>query len=186
MVKSDKLIAAGEWDGGFAWELHASDTFPPRRLCTAIACVAIDNLEENTIALTHNQRGWELLGGHFDADSETFQEAIRRESLEEGGFVGGPIVPFAYRKITASGPPATTGRAAAYPHPVSYMSYVYALRSGEYQPVTGEEIIESGVYTPAEIARLVERGHTKPMELTIIRLGLAAARADHNLPPLAD
>src|SRR4051812_26046647 len=104
MMSSQNLISTGRWGSIFDWEMFTSSELPPAELCTAVACVALagDNLSE--VILTRNHRGWEVPAGHIEP-GETIDQALHRETLEEGGFVVTKSVPFGFRKITATSRP---------------------------------------------------------------------------------
>lgn len=94
MAKRDKqprLLDAGEWNNGkTTWEFFESEQVPDPRLCSAIACIAITNLQRGEFVVTRNNRGWEMIAGGIDTIHdyrETPREAVRREALEEGGVV---------------------------------------------------------------------------------------------------
>lgn len=58
------LVDSGLWQpSGAKWEFWRSAELPPPELCSAIALVAIMNLERNEVVLTRNQRGWETIAG---------------------------------------------------------------------------------------------------------------------------
>ena len=171
---NDSTIATGKWGKSFSWEIHLSPEVPPAELCTAVACVAIIDLDVGEVVLTRNHRGWEILAGHIE-DGESVLEALSREALEEGGFKISHAVPFGYRKITAFNEPATIGREAKYPHPMSYITYFFAYTGSPLQEITGEEILESRTFTPKQRDELTTAGELKETEQLLISLGLKAA-----------
>jgi 8-oxo-dGTP diphosphatase len=99
----DELIEVGSWSENTSWELYKSPSLPSSTLCTAVMCVAI---KDGKVVLARSQRGWGMLGGHIE-DGETLEEALRREALEEGGFVIERYSPFAVRKISSLTPDTT-------------------------------------------------------------------------------
>ena len=173
-------IATGKWGESFSWEINLSPEVPPAELCTAVACVAITDLDTGEVVLTRNHRGWEILAGHIE-DGESVLEALSREALEEGGFDISKAVPFGYRKVTSLAEPATIGREAKYPHPTSYIAYFFAYTNSPIQEITGEEIVESRTFAPKERDELAQAGELKEIEQLLIGLGLDAARQPH--PP---
>lgn len=94
-------ILEGEW-GDTPWEFYLSPKSPPRELCTAVACLAIQ-ASSDSIVLTRNRRGWEMLGGHIE-EGESIEDAVIREAKEEGGFSPDSCTQFGYRKVTPKEP----------------------------------------------------------------------------------
>jgi ADP-ribose pyrophosphatase YjhB (NUDIX family) len=95
------LLEKGNWSEKIAWELYVGTKLPPAELCTAAFCLAINN--DRKIVLMRAERGWSLLGGHIE-EGETVEEAVIRESQEEGGFTPDQLQQFAFRKIISSEP----------------------------------------------------------------------------------
>ncbi|HSX01742.1 MAG TPA: NUDIX hydrolase [Candidatus Saccharimonadia bacterium] len=149
MTEREKLIITGNWGENVSWELYEASGLPPAELCTAVMCVAIAN---EKIVLACSERGWGMLGGHIE-DGETLDAALRREALEEGGFIIRQHKLFAVRKITAK-IQASQRPGKSYPFPVSYMTYYWATTDESLQKPTGEEIIESGSFSIEEIGEL--------------------------------
>jgi 8-oxo-dGTP pyrophosphatase MutT (NUDIX family) len=145
----NKRIAVGNWDANISWELYETSVLPPAALCTAVMCVAITG---EKVVLACSERGWGMLGGHVE-EGETLEAALRREALEEGGFVIDRYRLFAVRKITAK-VKETQRPGKDYPFPLSYMAYYWAASDQPLQDPTGDEIIESGSFTLEEISYL--------------------------------
>lgn len=144
------LLQVGNWGENVSWELHKTTTPPPKDLCTAVMCVAIF---KNKIVLSCSERGWGIVGGHVE-DGESLEEALRREALEEGGFVIDEYKLFAVRKITAKVATPHQRPGQTYPFPTSYMAYYWATTSQPLRVPTGEEVIESGEFEIKDIASL--------------------------------
>lgn len=124
-MKADQLIEVGNWTWGeesVEWELYSASAVPSPRDCTAAFCVAI--IEEDKVVLVEEERGLGLPGGHIE-DNETIETTLKRECLEEGGFLPNDPVLFAYRKIIASKPVTHPMPGKAYPFPISYIAYYY-------------------------------------------------------------
>lgn len=148
------------------WEFYLDNRMPPRHLCTAVACLALVEKGE-ALVLTRNYRGWEILGGHIE-NGESIEDALLRESLEEGGFTPEKNALFGHRKIISSEAGAPDQRRADYPFPISYIPHYVATSDQPLQPPTGEEIIES---------RTLPVGQVDTLEIVaseIVKAGLAA------------
>jgi len=166
-----KRIDAGEWNNGnTTWEFWRTKAAPDPNLCSAIGLVAITDLDTNSVVLTRNERGREMIAGGVDP-GESPEAALKREALEEGGFVVARPALFGHRKIVNAVLDEEAKR-KGYP-PLAYMPYYYAFTDEPLRPPTGEEIIESGVFSlEDEEARAL----LVPSELLLIQEGLRAAR----------
>src|SRR4051812_15383278 len=107
-------VHEGNWDDNISWEFHLSEEVPERSLCTAVYCLAINNADTESIVLARNKRGWEMLGGHPEP-GETLEDALIRESLEEGGFYPTNYQPFGYRKVIAKEAVVNDHHGGTYP-----------------------------------------------------------------------
>jgi len=148
------IVDTGTWtwgDESVGWELYRASTLPNPEDCTAAFCVAITR--ENKIVLEREVRGWGMLGGHID-DDENIEQALARECLEEGGFIVHSPTLFGYRKIIAQKPVTHPTPGKAYPFPISYIAYYYALSVAELTKPTEQEVLEVGAFTLTEIAAL--------------------------------
>lgn len=165
------LVDSGLWQpSGAKWEFWRSAELPPPELCSAIALVAIMNLERNEVVLTRNQRGWETIAGGVEP-GETPAKALRREALEEGGFTVVDEQVYGYRKIVNDAPrPAASGK--TYP-PLAYMPYYFAETDSPLRRPTGEEILDCGTFCMDDQKT---EWMLKPGEVLLIREGLRAAR----------
>ncbi|HSW74678.1 MAG TPA: NUDIX hydrolase [Candidatus Saccharimonadales bacterium] len=172
MNHDEKLIALGNWGEDIAWKLYKTSVPPPAELCTAVMCVAIF---DGKVVLARSERGWGMLGGHIE-DGETLETALRREALEEGGFIIARHKLFAVRKITAK-VQASQRPGISYPFPVSYMAYYWATASQPLQALTGEEILECGSFALDEVGAL------KTPDQSVIDAGWEAYRA-HQEPSI--
>jgi 8-oxo-dGTP pyrophosphatase MutT (NUDIX family) len=170
-------VLSGDW-GASHWELFAADKLPDDAICTAVGCVAIVGLASQTVAMVRNTRsvdGWEMPAGHTEPGEQPW-DTLRREALEEAGFVINAARLFAYRKITRStlpDPATLTERDKSYPS-MAYLPYYYAFTNNR-MPITGAEISETKDFTVAQLHQMSERGEVQKDELTIIQLGLHAA-----------
>lgn len=150
---NNKPLLVGSWNKNQSWALYRSDEMPDIALCTAVYCLAIlPNTQQ--IVLARNNRGWEMLGGHLEAN-ETVQEALARECMEEGGFTPEHHQLFGYRKITAKQPVPHNQKAGEfYPFPHGYMLHLIATSSLPLQKLSGAEIIESRAFSLEELEAL--------------------------------
>jgi 8-oxo-dGTP pyrophosphatase MutT (NUDIX family) len=165
----ENLIDSGEWGEGVTWEFWRSSESPSDKICSAVALVAIMNLDAGEVVLTKNDRGWEMIAGGIDP-GEGPEDTLRREALEEGGFVVVREQIFGYRKIINEGLPGPAAK-RSYP-PIAYMPYYFAETDSSLLVPTGEEITDSGVFSLEDEAT---RALLEPGELLLIREGLRAA-----------
>ncbi|MDP2683669.1 MAG: NUDIX domain-containing protein [bacterium] len=68
------------------------DSPPPDELVSAVFLIPFDS--SGKILCCHNQRGWDIVGGHVE-QGESFKKALKREVLEEGGATFDSAIPFA-------------------------------------------------------------------------------------------
>jgi len=146
-------ILEGRWDDNVSWEFYLTDRLPAAALCTAVFCLAIIE-DTDQIVLARNKRGWEMLGGHIDP-GEFIEEALIRESVEEGGFHPSKYMPFGYRKVMAKEPVVNDHHGGTYP-PVAFIPHFLAITNAPLARPTaiGEEIFESRTFHEREIAEL--------------------------------
>jgi 8-oxo-dGTP pyrophosphatase MutT (NUDIX family) len=145
-----ELTEKGNWGNNIAWELYRSDEQPDANLCTAVFCLGIMNQK---IILMRAKRGWGMTGGHIEV-GETLEQALIRESQEEGGFT--PINPklYGYRKITSTIPITHQDGITTYPFPTSYILYYWSVITGEVKSSTGDEVLESRPFSLDEIRKI--------------------------------
>jgi len=167
-LRDKELVLKGRWGVDIAWEFFLSRTMPPEDLCTAIACVAIADDDDNVI-LARNNRGWEILGGHIE-EGEDVVQALQREALEEGGFVVNGYQLFGHRKVTALRKVPHDQREGHYPFPVSYIPHFVAVTDHKLLEPTGTDAFESGTFSHQEIKDL------GVSTLEIIQFGIEAQR----------
>lgn len=141
-------ILVGSWGNEIKWAVSFTERMPPRELVTAVFCVAITNNRE--IILAQSKRGWGMIGGHVEP-GESIEDALCRESIEDGGFT--PFRPqlFAIMEITPNTPilrPNSTTK--FYPFPKSYQLYYWAKSNLPIIQPKGEEIIESKPFSIAD------------------------------------
>jgi len=144
MSNNKEVVEKGSRGSRISWEIVLSDELPPIDLCTAVFCLAIT--DDRKIVLARSKRGWGLLGGHIE-DGETLDDALTRESQEEGGFTPSSPRVFAHRKATAKSPIINQDRARMYPFPESYIVYYWSTTDSPIVQPTGSEIIETSSFS---------------------------------------
>lgn len=167
----------GNWDGHTSWEFWRSRELTPEqeRLSTAVACVAIYNLETPSVVLAKNrQRGrFEILGGHRE-EGESILETLAREVYEEGGYKVAHAQLFGHRRIVNHAP-SSENADKNYP-PIGFNPFFYAFtRDPLDEPMYSEEIVERRVCSLPEVEELAQSKELKLGEFVIIKAGLAAA-----------
>lgn len=164
---SSNILFSGSWDENIHWEFHLSKSVPDSDLCTAVYCLAIvDAATPEGIVLARNRRGWEMLGGHIEP-GESLQEALVRESLEEGGFYPAHLTPFGFRKVIANMPIRNDHHGGHYP-PVAFIPHFFATTDRITAEPTGSEILEADIF---QINAL------PPMEESQVHIALAGIEA---------
>lgn len=145
------LLNTGNWNDTTTWERYVTTAMPPEELCSAASCVAITSDEK--IVLTRVKRGWGMLGGHIEK-GESPVDAMRREALEEGGFVVENYMPCGYLKITATKPTPHPDPTREYPFPISHIPFYLATSSQPLQKATGEEVLDTRAFAIEEIEKM--------------------------------
>jgi len=180
---TERVVDSGQWGPGTSWELVLSRKIPDARLCAAVACVAIKDIDAQEVVLTRNvhssnpdrRNQWEILAGHIDpldpADPdgprEALEDALRREAREESGFVIDRAKLFGYRSIRNTPP-------TPYPE-LSYMPYYWATTDQRLVAPTDPGQPDERSFTLDKIRTFVAAGTMQPAELVVIEHGLAAA-----------
>jgi 8-oxo-dGTP pyrophosphatase MutT (NUDIX family) len=161
---SVQAIASGSWNEDVRWEFYLTDQLPPRELCTAVFCLAIQG--DNGVVLTRTKRGWEMLGGHAES-GESIEDALFREAHEEGGFTPERYDLFGYRKIIST-KPIISRDGATYPHPVSYIPHYIARSNLPLEEVHGDpdEVLDRDIFSLSELNDLAIR------DIKILEAGL--------------
>lgn len=179
----EQVVESGNWGPDTSWQLVLSQELPNPKLCAAVACVAITNIDRHEIALTLNthsqgppRRGtWELLAGHVDpldpndphGERETLEQALAREALEESGFIIERAVLFGYRRVQNAQP-------SPYPE-LSYLPYYWAVTKDALAEPTDPGQPAERIFPIETIRTFPEAGLMQKAELRLIEYGLAAA-----------
>lgn len=94
--------------------LILDENLPPPHLVTSALALAFDG--DHLLMTNLAQRGWDIPGGHREAD-ETPEQTMRREVWEESGAILEEVRVLGYQRIRLLGPVPTDYR---YPYPDSY------------------------------------------------------------------
>jgi len=120
-----QLLFTGEWSPEMRWEFYLTNQMPPKELCTAVFCIPF---QENQILLVqHQNRNWEMPGGHVEDDEKgDILRTLQREVLEEGGVSIIQPQMIGYRKVIATVPQKQREIESYYPFPYSYIPFYIA------------------------------------------------------------
>ena len=104
--------------------LIKSEKLPPIELITSVVTLCFSG--SKLLMIKHDERGWDIPGGHIE-HVETLEEALRREVLEEAGATLSECKCFAHFKTQLNGPKPSNFK---YPYPTSYIiCYLSSLAS---------------------------------------------------------
>lgn len=93
------------------------DLAPIELTCTAFVIPVF--ADQSILLACHQRRGLECPGGHIEP-GETYEQAARREALEEVGCIVSDIIPIGFIRLTTHG---VIPEGYRYPHPVSYQQF---------------------------------------------------------------
>lgn len=146
-------ILEGSWDGNTSWEFYLDESLPDGAICTSVSCLALIGTAKD-IVLTRNRRGWEMPGGHIEP-GETLEDTLKREALEEGGYVPSRYRLYGYRRVSSIRPVPNDHHGGVYP-PVTYIAHYIAETDEPLVEPTGppEEIFGRRTFTPDEVSGL--------------------------------
>lgn len=202
LLQSGQEIVSGSWNGDDAWRTMFTSEIPPElfadpRLCSAVGIVALASDEEllPRVLMTRRQVGrngarprWEIPCGHVDpldpafpqGEREPFEDAGRREMLEEAGAMLGDLTLFAVCDIA-------NPSASKYP-PRSFILYYYASVEGVLGPPkeVGHTAMAMRLSRIGELVRMpteeskptTDKFSVSGSDAKIIRAGVIAAGYD--------
>lgn len=111
------------------------------------AAYVLAQQEGKVLIARHRERGWDIPGGHVEAN-ESPEAAALREAFEETGATVQNLRLLAYQKIEILGPRPEN---YAYPYPLSYQAlYVGEIAELGVFPEGDEDTVERGLFGSAE------------------------------------
>ena len=111
--------------------LIKSTELPAIELVTAVLTLCFSG--NRLLMIKHDERGWDIPGGHIEP-GETLEETLRREVLEEAGATLSELKCFAHFKTHLNG---AKPLAYQYPYPTAYM-VCYLSKLGSLTEFKGE------------------------------------------------
>ena len=126
--------------------LIKSEKLPVEEFVTSVHTLCFS--DEKFLMIKHDERGWDIPGGHMKPD-ETLEEALKREVLEEAGATLSESKCFAYYKIQINGPRPPD---YSYPYPNGYI-VCYLSKLGSLLEFKGEFETSARALFPPDEAR---------------------------------
>jgi ADP-ribose pyrophosphatase YjhB (NUDIX family) len=133
------IVFSGVWGKNDEWDFHLTSELPNLPV-TSVFGVYVEN---SKIALTKNERGWELPGGHVNTGEE-FHTALAREMKEEVGVLVDTATLFGHIDIRNQSSTLHDETGELYPHNAAILFYtVTGTCTGEHDP---KEALGSGLF----------------------------------------
>ena len=111
--------------------LIKSEKLPTKELIMSVVSLCFS--DNKLLMIKHDERGWDIPGGHIEP-GESLEEALRREVLEEAGATLSECKCFAHFKTQLNGPKPPNFK---YPYPDSYI-ICYLSKLGSLTEFKGE------------------------------------------------
>ena len=133
------IAFSGVWGKSDAWDFILTDTLPDLPVTSVFGVYIADG----KLALTKNERGWELPGGHVNPGEE-FDAALAREMKEEAGVLVETAALFGYVDIRNQSETVHDETGELYPNHAAILFYsVTGMYSGVHDP---EEATACGLF----------------------------------------
>jgi len=143
-----------------------SNKLPAVELITSVFTLCFSG--NKLLMINHDERGWDLPGGHIEP-GESLEEALRREVLEEAGATLSEYKRFFHVKTQLNGPKPPEWK---YPYPVCYM-VCYLSKLDSLNEFKGEfETSDRALLTPEEAKKTTwVKGSLKLYEMALAEIG---------------
>lgn len=129
------IAFSGVWGKNDTWDFILTDTVPNLPVTSVFGVY----IESDKLALTKNERGWELPGGHVD-EGESLDAALVREMKEEAGIEVQSAELFGYVDIRNGGSTVHDETGVLYPARAAVLFYrVTGERRGTHDPSEAED-----------------------------------------------
>lgn len=126
----------------------ASSRVPDSKLVTGVYVLIFDNDGNLLLGHRRNEKVWDLVGGHVDAEDISLEMAVRREAYEEIGVRLRDLHAVAFEEIILKG---SKPEGYKYPFPKSYqVFYVARVERLDAMPVD-EDTDQRAWFTPAAL-----------------------------------
>ena len=149
MSLSNNLLE-GKWSRGTTWRVSRGTHIVGESLVTATKVLCIKG---GLLAMTKNQRGWELPGGHIEKN-EGLEEGTRMEMREETGITMGGLEVLGVMEITNTRDKVNKATGKNYPNP-SYMLFYLGEHESQSRVLDDNETLDTAWFTVRDVEREV-------------------------------